>query len=144
MTMIQIDADAEDDLSLIDEAALLLAVESMRGMGRLQRAQIDGMLARQPFFASARFASYYMQTENLSLMPWETPPVWIDDIEAALAADDEDADTKKIREAALLLQRMLALGISRYHPDPLHAIAEAEARQPAEARIIKRGCPPRD
>jgi hypothetical protein len=30
------------------------------------------------------------------------------------------------RAAALLLQRMLDAGVSRWHPDPLAAIAEAE------------------
>ena len=47
-------------------------------------------------------------------------------IGAALNAPE---DGKRIRSAAKLLRRMQALGISRYHPNPVQAITEAEKRQ---------------
>jgi hypothetical protein len=65
----------------------------------------------------------------IALQPWETPPIRIRDIEAALHAAD---DARRVRDAARLLQRMQALNISRYEPNPLRAIAEAEQRQTAK------------
>jgi hypothetical protein len=45
-------------------------------------------------------------------------------VQAALAQPDDHTGQ---RAAAELVQKMLSLGISRWHPDPLQAIAEAEA-----------------
>jgi hypothetical protein len=60
----------------------------------------------------------------LHLKPWQPPPCWAE-------FDDEDNKAGPIsgrRAAAELLQRMLALGIGRWHPDPLAAIEAAEGR----------------
>jgi hypothetical protein len=61
------------------------------------------------------------------LKPWQPPPcrVRAGDLEAP------PSDVFGCREAAELLQRMLALGISRWHPDPLKAIEEPTAPRPA-------------
>ena len=48
---------------------------------------------------------------GLRLKPWQNPPCF----------GDEDGDGP----ADVLLQRMLAAGISRFHPDPLSALAES-------------------
>jgi len=124
--------ETDTGLSVVDEEALLLAVETMRALGRLQAAQIDRKLVSESWFEAALFASYYCQTDALSLMPWEWPPLWIDDIDEALRSRSHAK--KKIREAARLLQQMLRLGISKYHPNPLAAIAEAEVNAVAAQR----------
>lgn len=48
---------------------------------------------------------------------------------AALAEPDEQ---RGYRKAALLLQRLLAAGVSRWHPNPVAACEAAEKRQPAK------------
>ena len=55
-----------------------------------------------------------------------TPPIWIRDLEWAL---QQPRDHSGVRQAAELVKRMRALGVSKFHPDPLDAIAEAEARK---------------
>jgi hypothetical protein len=65
----------------------------------------------------------------LNLPPWQPPPCCISNIASALNVADEQSGW---RAAALLLQRMESWGVSRWHPDPLRAIAEAEQRQTAK------------
>jgi hypothetical protein len=60
----------------------------------------------------AEAAAYHFQIERLELKPWEDPP----------CLGDEDGNGP----ADVLLRRMLAAGISRYHPDPLAALREAK------------------
>lgn len=50
----------------------------------------------------------------------------IRDIEAALHAAD---DARRTRDASRLLQRMLALGLSRYEPDAVAALEHSGRRQ---------------
>jgi len=71
--------------------------------------------------------AYRLQTKNLHLKPWQIRPMDIDD------PDNPDEGRGPARaqldgryEAAALLKRMLAAGVSRYHPDPMAAIEEAE------------------
>jgi PAS domain-containing protein len=56
----------------------------------------------------AAFAAYSCQCDALELKPWESPPCWADE------DDRHPAD----RKPQALLKRMLANGISRFHPDP--------------------------
>jgi hypothetical protein len=63
---------------------------------------------------------------QLALPPWQPPPCNIGNMAAALNDPDEQ---RGYRAAALLRQRMERCGVSRWHPDPLQAIAEAEQRQ---------------
>jgi len=116
-----------------DLAALSLAIETQRKRGPAHRIQIDNMLRREPWESVGRFAAYSCQCNSLNLAPWETPPIWIDDIGAALNAPE---DGKRIRCAALLLQRMLALGISQYHPSPLAAIEKMAENQTATSENL--------
>jgi hypothetical protein len=60
--------------------------------------------------------------------PWQCPPCWIDDIDGALSAPD---DAKQIRGAALLLQRMQRLGVSKFHPNPAAVCERVEAEAKA-------------
>ena len=86
------------------------------------------MLSSRPWERVGRFAAGCAQSRALHLQPWETPPLGIRDIEAALNAPE---DAKRIGDAARLLQKLLRLGLSKFEPDPLQAIAAAEQRRDA-------------
>ena len=61
--------------------------------------------------------------------PGAAPPVEIHDLAATLRLPF--GDQRGEREAAELLKTMLAAGLSRYEPDPLAALDEAEAKRAA-------------
>lgn len=73
------------------------------------------------WFEAATSASYACQRRALGLRPWQSPPCYGD----AHPGHDGHAD------AAVLLQRLLDAGLSRWEPDPLQALAQAEAPPPA-------------
>jgi hypothetical protein len=110
-----------------DAEAFTLAIEAARNEDQGRRDQIDDFLRTRPSPEVVRFASYSCQMRSLCLAPWMYPPALIDegDIDRLIAGSD---DVHGKRTAAQLLRRMLELGISKYHPDPMAAIAEAEAR----------------
>jgi hypothetical protein len=110
-------------LSRIDHDALRLAIEVARQESPGRAAQIDSKLRDEPMVEVGEFCAYVTQGNALRLEPWECPPCWIDDIEAALRGPD---GTKKIRQAALLLRRMQRCGVSKFHPDPVAACEAAE------------------
>jgi hypothetical protein len=116
-------------LSPNDRTALGLAVETTRRESPGRRQQIDSFLSSRPWEDVATFAASCAQSRALDLPPWQPPPCHISNIESALKVVDEQSGW---RAAALLLQRMLDAGVSRWHPDPLAALAEAEQRQPAK------------
>jgi hypothetical protein len=101
-----------------------------RARGPRDAEYIDAKLEREGFKEAGRFADYSAQVRSLRLPPWAYPPCWIslDEIDALIAAGD-DPHGKHI--AAKLLKRMLALGISKYHPDPMAAIEAATKRDAA-------------
>lgn len=115
-----------DPLSAADVDAMTRAITLVRGRGR--RRQIDEKLKVEKWARVGRFAAYSCQIDSLHLEPWEWPPIWIRDVDAAMTAPD---DARRIGDAARLLQRMLALGLSRYEPSPMAAISAAEHRQAA-------------
>jgi hypothetical protein len=114
-------------LTPTDKAALELAIDLARKGDRTSQQQIDAMLKERPWQDVAEFAAYGCQCDALRLKPWQPPPCWAE-------VDDQDNEAGPIsghKAAAELLRRMLALGISRWHPDPLAAIETAEAERPA-------------
>jgi len=103
-------------LTKIDRDALELAMKLIRkNPGRAE--QIDFKLRDEPWRKVAMFAAHVLQFEALHLLPWHETPAFV----------DEDNPPERDREAAKLCRRMLALGISRFHPDPLRALEAAEA-----------------
>jgi hypothetical protein len=103
-----------------DRVALKLAIEHARALEPERARQIDAKLADpdETWEDVATFASYVCQCENLQLLPHERPPAWIED------ADNPDAGLRPYRsspdgryEAAALIKKMAALGISKWHPD---------------------------
>jgi hypothetical protein len=115
-----------EKLTPTDKAALELAIDLDRKRDRATRQQIDAMLKERPWRDVGEFAAYGCQCDALRLKPWQPPPCWAE-------VDDQDNEAGPIsghKAAAELLRRMLALGISRWHPDPLAAIETAEAEHP--------------
>lgn len=109
----------------IDRDALERALVAARAEDEGRAKQIDSMLASEPWEEVAQFASYCVQGRALNLQPWQSPPC-----HASLASLRLPyGDPRAARESAELLSKMLALGISRFEPDPLAAIAEAEANR---------------
>lgn len=115
-------------LTKTDRAALELALKlTLAEPDRTE--QIGCKLAEDGWFDAATFASYHRQCDALHLAPWESPPCWIDDPDATLAAPNNVPWAHGAHEAARLVKRMMVLGISKYHPDPLGAIEAAKARR---------------
>jgi hypothetical protein len=87
-----------------------------------RRDQVQYKLEHGGFDETAEFCAYFLQCEHLAeplgLRPWHPPPSSVD------LRSPEDVACP----SGQLLLRMLDLGISRYHPDPLAALASAERR----------------
>jgi hypothetical protein len=97
----------------IDHDALARAM-TMAQKDRKLAAQLDKQLQDRPWHEVAEFAAYCLQCENLKLLPHQTPP-------CAVIGDS------RARDAADLLRRMIAAGLSEFEPDPLAALG-AEVR----------------
>jgi hypothetical protein len=102
---------------VVDRLALQLAVEQTLAEGGESRRQIQDKLKDEPWFDVAEFCAFHRQFQTLDLKPWEVPPC-----EICPEAGLDDPQGKE------LLRQMLALGISRYHPDPRAAIEQAKRR----------------
>jgi hypothetical protein len=72
------------------------------------------------------FCSYHYQRKTLRMKPWETPPMDIENAEVSLLLPP---DHRGEHQAAQLLKKMQACGVSRFHPDPMAAIEAAKARR---------------
>jgi len=117
-----------DAIDETDRAALILAInETLKEPDQNRVEQVRGMLddPQRPWSETARFCSYHGQMQALRLRPWEEPPCYPDDPEYM-----EQVRRSHIgAEAVALIRRMLKLGISRYHPDPMMALAAAEREE---------------
>jgi hypothetical protein len=98
-----------------DLDALKRAMKQIRRHDKFGVEQIDRKLAEEPWDEVAKFAAYNCQIRALKLKPWEDPP----------CCGDVDGDGAE--EAAALLRKMLAAGISRWEPNPPRALAAAKA-----------------
>ena len=83
---------------------------------------------RQELPASLAFCASHCQSRSLNLQAWQTPPMWVRDLDAALR--EPFGGKRGDREAAELLQRMLDAGLSKYEPDPLAALDQAMRSAP--------------
>jgi hypothetical protein len=107
-----------------DLEAMRRAIEMLRGDVEL-RDSVAAMLQNQSEEEVGLFASTILQLRALRLRPWEATPA-----ESFNVADPSDHFGARPNEVALL-RRMLALGLSRYEPDPLKAIERAERERAA-------------
>jgi hypothetical protein len=119
------------EITAADRPALELALATYRRRSSVNWRQVAAKLADDGWDETARFCAYAEQCTSLRLKPWQWPPVWIKDIEEALAVPPPDLSG--FRAAAELLQRMLAAGVSKFHPDPMQALASIE-QAAAQAR----------
>jgi hypothetical protein len=116
-----------DDVAGLDEAdiaALKLALQqTLNGddVGRVE--QVLWKLDHDGWWDTARFCTYDRQMDMLNLRPWQRPPCWMDLEEANEILSDRNTTH---HECARLYKRMVRLGVSPYHPDPVTAIAEAQ------------------
>jgi hypothetical protein len=117
---------ARTELTEIDRDALERCLVAARAEDPGRAKQIDSMLRSQARERVAVFACSCAQSRSLNLPPWQTPPFRIN---LASALREPFDDTRGLREGGEILKKMLALNISRFEPDPLKAIAEAEQRQ---------------
>jgi hypothetical protein len=103
------------------ERAIDLIRQSNAGASLLQ---LEQKLAEEGFEEAGLTAAYSQQVKNLHLRPWQSPPCWIDpaDVEDIIAAGPGEDDTHGRYDAARLLKRMLAAGLSRFEPDPAGAL----------------------
>jgi hypothetical protein len=109
-------------MGMTDDEALQLCIDNTLAEGGAARMQIEDKLASgEPWDGVGRFCAYSCQCRNLRLPPWLPTPSKVDEtLGRAPGWSRTDPAT------LVLLKRMLAAGISRYHPDPLKALAEAE------------------
>ena len=105
----------EEPLDDRDRAALELALKCYRAQSAAHAQEIDEKLAKRSRVDVAMFAAYSCQLASLRLKPWEQPPCHV-------SPDDSGDDAT----AAKLLRKMLRHGVSKYHPDPVAAIAAAQ------------------
>ena len=99
-----------------DLEAMRLAISTLRKDHPELRATIEAMLRSQGEQEVGLFAVGFCQVKNLHLKGWECPPCDTFD------ADPSDCYGRRPNEIALL-RRMLAAGVSRFHPDPMQALA---------------------
>ena len=105
----------------IDRDAFERAIAQMRSDSADSRELIDAISAKQGFEQAGETAAYHCQCRALRLKPWQPPPMY-----AAPRTDGPEDGVMGHRAAELLLQRMLAAGLSRFEPDPLAAHARIE------------------
>lgn len=116
-------------MNSVDQDALERAIVACRAQDAGRRRQVDLMLADQPWEEVATFCAFSAQIEALGLLPWQSPPIY-----ACLGDLDQPYDdTRAARESAELLRRLLDNGLSKFEPDPITAIARAEA----ERRVVR-------
>jgi hypothetical protein len=102
----------------------------LTGPDRDRAEQIKTMLRTGTRREVGDFAIFSLQFNTLGLKPWVLPPSdWVDDRYSNTPGDDE---------MRLLIAKMRALKISLSHPDPMHAIEQAEQQQSAEAQHASR------
>ncbi|MGC2454720.1 MAG: hypothetical protein WA592_18355 [Pseudolabrys sp.] len=107
-------------MTKLDRDALKLAMEiASRDPGRAQ--QLKAKLKDEPWEKVSQFAAVCCQETVLQLKPWQTAPCTISDPDNPGAGRSEHEGRA---EAARLLKRMLAAGVSRWYPDPLAALNE--------------------
>jgi hypothetical protein len=71
----------------------------------------------------AKDAAWHCQIRSLNLNPWESAPCEIHDPDNLTPGHNPHA-AEEDRKAAQLLKRMLAKGISKWHPDPIAALEQ--------------------
>ena len=107
-----------------DRAAMQAAIELAKADPEL-RDFIEALLQDRGEQGAGEWASGFYQVKFLRLKPWECNPIGTQNVE-------QTSDNYGCRPGEVeLLRKMFSLGISRYEPDPLKAIARAERERAA-------------
>jgi hypothetical protein len=114
-----------------DQEAWALAI-AMASQSDPKRAKyFDAMLAERGFEETGKLAAYGCQFRTLQERPWATVPCsLLEDVDVVLARGD-DGDPHGDYVAAVMLKKLRAAGISKWHPDPERALREAEKKPAA-------------
>lgn len=81
------------------------------------------------WWEAATLACYGRQMDHLQLDPWESPPSWINEREIDDIIARGPGIENKGYSGALLLQRMITAHISKFHPQPIDALAAAKSKR---------------
>jgi hypothetical protein len=116
-------------MRVTDEEAWKLAIERMQHSGEpVWIRNVENMLQSRSVEETGRWASANMQFASLRSKPWLTLPCHLNgtDVERILTAGDSNGDLRGEYAAAVLARRLQRHSISRWHPDPVQALREAE------------------
>jgi len=110
----------QTELTAADTEALERALRLMLG-GKKNREHFEQLLEQCDWLEAATSASYIAQIRALKLKAWQSPPCedFGDEIGPGYGHSKGEVE---------LRQRMRALNISLYEPDPRAAITAAEAK----------------
>ena len=108
-----------------DKDALRRALVAARALDAQTAQAVETNLKTSTWQEAAEYAAYHCQMRVLKLRPWQTPPM--------ISHDEIDPEGRYggTEQEVGLRQKMLALGVSIFEPDPLAAIERAEAAAPA-------------
>ena len=118
-----------------DKDALQRALVAVRTLDPIIVDAVESMLKSRTWQEAAEYAAFHCQVNSLRLRPWQAPPCRSDD-----EVDPAGMCGGKPEEVALR-QRMLALGLSVYEPDPLAAIEHAEAAKSENVNLTNLDLP---
>jgi hypothetical protein len=112
-------------MNAIDRDALERAIEIAR-QDPAKRRRIDERLAEgENWERVAGRCAVWCQHDSLDLQPWQSAPLfYANHLDTVLREPFGDPSGR--REAGEVLQRLLRNGLSKFEPDPIGAIAEAE------------------
>ena len=85
-------------------------------------------LKENDWWGAASQACYHRQIDHLQLDA-ESPPCWIDENEIDQIIARGPGNHNNDYSGALLLQKMLALGVSKWQPQPIDAVAAAQHKR---------------
>jgi hypothetical protein len=106
-----------------DKDALRRAIEMAKTLDPAIVQAVEAMLKSRTWQEAAEYACYHCQVKSLRLRPWQAPPLRSDDVVDPATAGMYGGKPEEVA----LRQRMIALGLSEFEPDPLTAIEHAEA-----------------
>jgi hypothetical protein len=113
-------------LTKTDRDAVRLATEEYASRGAMQAERAKKKKWTLDFGESC---ATWQQRYNLDLLAWQVAPLQIENPNRPdVGRDPAQAATDGRQQAAELLKQMLALGVSRYHPNPVKAIEEAKRK----------------
>jgi hypothetical protein len=113
------------DISEADRDAFERAIAIMlRHREAIHRRDFRRRLAeaQEPWESIGRHAASVAQSEALRVRPWETAPCDLD----GEIDDPPGYEHRRTAAAAAILTRLLAANLSRFEPDPVNALAQAE------------------